>query len=89
MFVDAIEFSNGQPVSFSAAVARRVTDERAAAELDHRPISGLTGREMLLVRSAVRKRDQKLIEMITDEERIACRKFAARRANSQDAADVA
>ncbi len=87
--MDAIEFQSGQAVSFSTVVSHATDDGSAATELDYRPISGLTGREMLLVRSAVRKRDQKLTEMITDEERIACRKFATRRASSQGSADAA
>ncbi len=87
--MDGIEFQSDQAITFSTVVGRAAGEGSAATELDYRPISGLTGREMLLVRSAVRKRDQRLTEMITDEERIACRKFAARRVGFQDSADVA
>lgn len=77
--MDAIEILNDEQKGFSSPLVAHVKDERTAGELDYRPISGLTGREMLLVRSAVRKRDQNLTDIITDEERRACRKFATRR----------
>ncbi len=77
--MDAIEIFNEEQAGLQNGLVAHVTVDSTAAELDYRPISGLTGREMLLVRSAVRKRDQNLTDIITDEERQACRKFASRR----------